>query len=100
MSFLGKKEKKRVSKMITAKLLTMGVKDEIMLTGSGKFSDFWQKGSDGNLILGEDKKPKVFKKEMPIAMNILRHTLKELLNQDVDTINAFLNMPIQPVTKE
>lgn len=100
MSYISKKEKKRVSKLITNKLLAMGVKDEITMVGSGRIRQFYRKDDKGNLITekGEDGKPtpKLFDVEMPIAMNVLRRTVRELRNQPVEVINAFLNMQTQP----
>jgi hypothetical protein len=95
--YISKKEKKRVSKLITNKLLAMGVKDETTMTGSGRIRKFWRKDDKGNLITekGKDGKavPKLFDVEMPIAMNVLRRTVRELRNQPVEVINAFLSMP-------
>ena len=100
MSYISKKEKKRVSKLITNKLLAMGVKDELTMVGSGKIRQFYRKDDKGNLITrkGKDGKPtpKLFDVEMPIAMNVLRRTVRELRNQPVEVINAFLNMQTQP----
>jgi hypothetical protein len=100
MSYISKKEKKRVSKLITNKLLAMGVKDELTMVGSGKTRQFYRKDDKGNLITekGKDGKavPKLFDVEMPIAMNVLRRTVRELRNQPVEVINAFLNMQTGP----
>lgn len=91
MSYLSKKAQKRVSKLITNKLLEMGVKDEITFIGSGKIRKFFKKDETGKLIM-EGGKPKEFEVEMPIASNTLRRTVRELRKQDLDTISAFLNM--------
>jgi len=101
MSYISKKEKKRVSKLITQKLKAMGVKDEITMVGSGVTRQFYRKDDKGNLITEKDPKtgkavPKLFDVEMPIAMNVLRRTVRELRNQPVDVINAFLGMQTNP----
>jgi hypothetical protein len=97
--YISKKEQKWVSKQITRKLLAMGVKDELTFVGSGVTREYWRKDDKGNLITekGKDGKavPKLFDVEMPIAMNVLRRTVRELRNQPVDVINAFLKMPVQ-----
>jgi hypothetical protein len=98
MSYLSKKNKKRVSKAITEKLLALGVKDEITFIGSGKIRQFYKKDEKGQVIMEKDKDgklvPKSFPVEMPIAMNVLRRTVRELRNQAPETINAFLSMPV------
>lgn len=95
--YISKKEKKRVSKLITERLLAMGVKDEITFIGSGKYRTYYRKDEKGQIIMEKkDGKsvPKEFKVEMPIAMNVLRRTVRELRNSPVDVINAFLRMPL------
>ena len=98
MSYLTKKERKRVSKLITEKLLALGVKDEVTFIGSGKIRKFYKKDEKGQYIMEKDKdgkqKPKEHDVEMPIAMNVLRRTVRELRNQTPGAINAFLNMPV------
>ncbi len=91
MSHLSKKERKRVSKLITEKLLAMGVKDETNFIGSGKIRKFYKKDEKGKLIM-EGGKPKEFEVEMPIAINVLRRTVREMRNSEPDVINAFLGM--------
>jgi hypothetical protein len=98
MSHISKKSRKYVSKMITEKLTAMGVKDEVTFVGSGRIRKFYKKDADGNLITEKNEEgkivPKLFDVEMPIAMNVLRRTVRELRNQTPDIINAFLNMPV------
>ena len=99
MSHISKKERKRVSRLITDKLLAMGVKDEITFIGSGKMGKFYKRGDDGKIITEKDKDtgklvPKEFEVEMPIAMNVLRRTVRQLRNSPVEVINAFLDMPV------
>lgn len=93
MSYLSKKERKRVSKLITNKLLEMGVKDEINFVGSGKMRKFFKKDEKTGKIIMENGKPKEFELEMPIAINVLRRTVREMRNQHPDVINSFLSMP-------
>lgn len=99
MSYLSKKDRKRVSKLITAKLELMGVKDEITFMGSGTFKKYMKKDSDGKVIMEKNKEtgknePKLFDVEMPIAMNVMRRTVRELRNSSPETINAFLAMKL------
>jgi hypothetical protein len=97
MSYLSKKDRKRVSKLITKKLEAMGVKDEITFVASGKVRKFYKKDESGNLIMEEGKdgikKAKLFEVQMPIAINVLRRTVRELRNKSPETIQAFLDMP-------
>ena len=97
--YISKKEKKRVSKLITEKLAALGVKDEITFVGSGKIRKYMRKDDKGQIIMEKNKdtgkmEPKLFDVEMPIAMNVMRRTVRELRNSPVETINAFLSMPI------
>lgn len=101
--YISRKEKKRVSKLITQKLELLGVKDEITFVGSGKMRKFMKKDGKGGVIMETDKNgkrvPKMFEVEMPIAMNVMRRTVRELRNSPVDTINAFLAMPVPGKTE-
>lgn len=99
MSYISKKEKKRISKLITQKLELMGVKDEITFMGSGKFRKFMKKDDKGGVIMEKNKEtgkdvPKMFDVEMQIAMNVMRRTVRELRNSHPDVINAFLRMQL------
>lgn len=98
MSHISKKERKRISRLITKKLELMGVKDELTFMGSGVFREFMKKDDKGGVIMEKNKEgkmvPKLFKVEMPIAMNVMRRTVRELRNSHPDIINAFLRMPI------
>src|ERR1017187_7120654 len=98
MYHISKKDRKYVSRAITAKLLAMGVKDETTFVGSGKFRKFYKKDADGQLIMEKNKEGKsvgkLFDVEMPIAMNVLRRTVREMRNQTPEIINAFLDMPV------
>jgi hypothetical protein len=91
VSYLSKKEAKRVSKLIAQKLEAMGVKDETNFIGSGKIRQFHKKDDKGKIIM-DGGKPKLFDVEMPIAINVLRRTVRELRNSHPDVINAFLSM--------
>ena len=97
MSFLSKKESKRVSKLITNKLLEMGVKDEISLEKSGvvKYKPLYDANGSPVLETLEDGRrvPKLGPVEMPLAANILRRTVRNLRKQHPDIINSFLAMP-------
>jgi hypothetical protein len=98
MSYISKKESKRISKIISDKLKLMGVKDEITFIGSGKKKKFYKKDDSGGVIMEKNDRgelvPKVFEVEMPIAMNVLRRTVRELRKAPVEVINAFLRMPV------
>jgi hypothetical protein len=98
MSYISKKNRKYVSRAITQKLLALGVKDEVTMIGSGRIRQFYKKDAGGNIIMEKDKDgkllPKQFDVEMPIAMNVLRRTVRELRNQTPEVINAFLKMQV------
>lgn len=99
MSYLSKKEKKRISKLITEKLLAMGVKDEITFTGSGVFKKFMRKDGKGGVIMEKNPdtgkmEPKLFDVEMQIAINVLRRTVREIRNSTPEVINAFLALEV------
>ena len=98
MNHLTKKQRKYVSRAITKKLEAMGVKDEVTFVGSGKIRKFFKKDEKCNLILETDKDgkkvPKQFDVEMPLALNVMRRTVRELRNQTPEVINAFLRMEV------
>jgi hypothetical protein len=99
MSYLSKKEQKRISRLLTKKLTEMGVKDEITFTGTGVFKKFMKKDGKGGVIMEKNPdtgkmEPKLFDVEMLQAMNVLRRTVRELRNSTPEVINAFLAMPV------
>ncbi len=98
MSYLSKKEQKRVSRLIGKKLAEMGVKDEITYVGTGKIRKFMRKDGKGGVIMEKNEEgkmvPKMFDVEMQQALNVFRRTLKEIRNSSPEVINAFLGLEV------
>lgn len=89
---LSKKQKKIVSKAITAKLELLGVKDEITYIPSGKKIKI--PVIENNQIKVKDGQPVMQEIDVPVAMNALRRTVRNLRNGPVDQIEAFLSIPV------
>lgn len=89
---LSKKEKKAVSKAITAKLELLGVKDEITFIPSGK--KIKVPVIENNQIKVQDGLPVMQELDVPLAMNALRRTVRNLRNAPIEQIEAFLSLPV------
>lgn len=87
---LSKKEKKAISKAIIEKLTSMGVKNEIQYVASGK--KIKRPVFEGNEIKVEDGKVVFEEIDVPIAMNVLRRTVRTLRKAPLEEILAFLNL--------
>lgn len=97
---LSKKEKKEISRALTKKLQAMGVTDEITYVPSGK--KIKRPVLENNTFKIEDGKIVMEELDVPLAMNALRRTVRNLRNAPIEQINAFLSMPTpsaQPATE-
>lgn len=90
MQKLSKKEKKAVSKLLTQKLLSMNVADEIKYVASGKKKRLPAWDHEKNEVKVEDGKIVYEDIDVPTAMNPLRRTVRNLRNSSWEEIEAFL----------
>ena len=87
---LTKKKAKHYKPLIKAKLMEMGVKDQVGYTETGSFRTV-------SVINEEDKEnPKVETKRVPSyrAVNLYKNLTKKLLGMSTEAIEKFLSSPI------
>jgi len=93
MSNLTKKGRKIYSRLIQKKLEQLGLEDKIVMVASGKKVRVLQRDDKGMVVV-ENGKPKFTEGDVPRASNVFRRTLKDLLKQNADVIESFLNMNV------
>jgi hypothetical protein len=93
---LSKKQKRIYSRLITKKLESMGIRDEITMHPSGKKQKQLVPKEDGTgFEVDESGALKVVDKDVLVAKNLQRNMVKNLRNSTKDIIESFLkiNLP-------
>ena len=95
MSQLPKKTRKVFSSLIAKKLKEMGLKDEITYVASGKKARYIKTDDKGQPLM-KDGQLETEERDIPVAHNKLRSSLKRLRNQSLEVIMSFLRMDLTP----
>jgi hypothetical protein len=94
---LTKKERKYYSTLLAKKLESLGIKDEIVLSGTGAGRLYYKTGNDGKRLLDKNGKPETIVMESLSAKNPFRAMIKNLRNGSRDAIESFLGLDTKPL---
>jgi len=92
---LTKKERKYYSALLAKKLETLGIRDEIVMSGTGVAKLFYKTGLDGRVVFDAKGKPERVVAETLMGKNPLRNLIKKLRNGSRDAVESFLALDNQ-----